>query len=156
MPSLMRVHTGCDGFSRKAAQRDPTATGALSLRPGPRRRDNKRLAWLIILMAAVSSLFGEGRAGSPRPSEEITVDITGTPGVVFAADCALRTAEGEVEFGLAGTVPYQKAMHGYGLRCQVGKLSGHGSLAVEVRKGKGIVSRSNASGEGGHIIITVQ
>ncbi len=111
---------------------------------------------LALVIAATALLAGKTSGDAAQPPEEIVLVFSGTAGTAFSADCTFRTVEGDVPFRIETGIPFRKSFQGFGLKCEIVKQTGHGTLSVEARKGSGSVSKTTTSGTKGRAIISLQ
>lgn len=80
------------------------------------------------------------------PIGRITLELRGTEGVGFDADCTVYAATGDQRVQFNGVVPARRTFEGRGLSCSIRHASRSGALRSEVRMRGNTIINTTASG----------
>ncbi len=117
----------------------------------------RKLALHGILPAALAvPAAAQPKAAQSHAEPEYVLEVTGSDGNTFSAECEIDTNEGAVKVDIAEAVPVRRTFRGRGLSCSITQTGANGDITVNVTSPKGSVTRSRTSGTGSTVRLTLR
>lgn len=114
----------------------------------------KHLALLSAIGIAGADQFAA--AGNEAPTKTFSLSIDGSGDAAVVAACLVNTGQDVDVVTLKGQVPQQREFSAFGVSCQIQKIGGSGRIDVQMKRDGHLVSRSQSSGQGGVMSLSVQ